>query len=265
MSCRMLQFGRLAGARLINVRGWNLQTCRSVYAVAKRLPLTRRFPLADRHKIWTVGSLQKRWGGAAKVGESSRCPSCAHVNEVRGAAICSTCGNLQPIEQGEENHFALLGLEASFDVDRDRIEAAYKEMQRMLHPDRHVASGEAQAALAEAHSARLNKAVAILRSPLQRGRHWMELHGIRVLEEDQRMDSASTMMEVMEISEALEDAKTQAEVDSIAASLEANIREVEALLSGVFEEQDWSLARTHLERLQMLTRLLQRSHDWRGS
>lgn len=62
-----------------------------------------------------------------------------------------------------------------------------------------------------------------MRSPLRRAQYWMEsgtdldgslrprLNGQKILLEEQRIEDASTMMEVMELSEELDDAKTQHE------------------------------------------------------
>lgn len=160
-------------------------------------------------------------------------------------------------------HFEVMGLERSFHVDREQLESAYKALQKQFHPDRFAQAGEAERAAAEEQSARVNEAVAVLRSPLRRAGYWMQLNGIPVLEEDQRMADAATMMEVMEVSEELEEAETQEVVDSIGAANAAKVAEIEAKLADVFRAQAWEEARKHVERLQMLTRLEERVRDWR--
>ena len=57
----------------------------------------------------------------------------------------------------------------AFDVDAAEVEAAYKRLQRALHPDRFAASGDAGVtAAAEGAAAAANAAVAALRDPLLR-------------------------------------------------------------------------------------------------
>ncbi|CAE7575815.1 hscB [Symbiodinium sp. KB8] len=80
---------------------------------------------------------------------------------------------LQAAPSGATSHYALLGLAESFEVDQVQLEAKYKELQRQFHPDRHVASSEEDKAAAEEQSARVNEAVAILRTPLRRAEYWM--------------------------------------------------------------------------------------------
>merc|ERR1711957_779790 len=111
----------------------------------------------------------------------------------------------------------------------------------------------------------MGEAGSVLRRPLQRARYWMELHGVRVLEEDQRIGDMAMMMEIMEVSEGLDDAQSREEVDSLTATNNLKIRAVESQLSDVFKQEKWSDARALVEKLQMLTRLEDRMNDWRPS
>lgn len=138
------------------------------------------------------------------------------------------------------SHYALLGLAESFEVDQAQLESKYKELQRQFHPDRHVASSEEDKAAAEEQSARVNEAVAVLRTPLRRAEYWMTLKGQAVLLEEQRIEDAATMMEVMETSEELDDAKTQEQVDEIRARNNSKIRAVEAELASLFSKEDFA-------------------------
>mmetsp|Transcript_31265 Transcript_31265/g.57214 ORF Transcript_31265/g.57214 Transcript_31265/m.57214 type:complete len:136 (+) Transcript_31265:44-451(+) len=131
-----------------------------------------------------------------------------------------------------------------------------------LHPDRFAQASSDVEALAQLHSAKLNEAARTLRSPLLRGRYWMELKGVRVLEEDQRMDDMETMMEVMEESEKLEAAKTQNVVDQLTNDNEARMHKTEEALAQCLAAEDWAKSREKLERLQMLTRLQERLNEW---
>eukprot|EP00931_Biecheleriopsis_adriatica_P041413 TRINITY_DN23670_c0_g2_i1.p1 TRINITY_DN23670_c0_g2~~TRINITY_DN23670_c0_g2_i1.p1 ORF type:complete len:254 (+),score=66.96 TRINITY_DN23670_c0_g2_i1:56-817(+) len=190
------------------------------------------------------------------------CPACGSASSTFSFS-CRNCGKLMDASYGSTSHYEILGLETRFQVDGAEVDSAYKDLQRLLHPDRHAQSSEEQLAFAEAHSARLNEAVAVLRSPLRRASYWMELHGASVLEEDQRIEDAKTMMEVMETSEELEEAQSRAEVDEISDSNSSKMREVEAQLADTLASEDWAEARRLVERLQMLTRLQQRLDDWR--
>lgn len=166
-------------------------------------------------------------------------------------------------EYGNTTHFEILGIQPEFVLDLSAVDHAYKNLQRKLHPDRFSQAAEEEQAIAQAHSTRVNEAVSVLRSPIRRAGYWMELHGVRVLEEDQRMDDAETMMEVMEASEEIAEATTQEQIDNLARSNDAKVREVEKQLANIFQGKQWDDARRLVERLQMLARLRERMNDWR--
>jgi len=176
--------------------------------------------------------------------------------------FCSSCAAVMEAEYGKTSHFELLGLPQSLDLDPKKLDEAYKALQRQLHPDRHAQASESERELVEKHAARLNEAVAVLRSPLRLASYWMHLHGVDVLQEEQRMQDAETMMEVMEVSEELGEAKKQSEVDQLISVNSGRLGDAEARLRKALGAADWDAARVLTERLQMLTRLRQRLNEW---
>jgi len=194
------------------------------------------------------------------------CATCAKRHEaLMELAGRSSHGSLTEVSEALDSltHFDIMGLPTNFDVSAADVEDAYKVLQRQLHPDKHVNAGAESLGLAEAHSARVNEAVAVLRSPLRRAAYWMELKGVKVLEEEQRMEDMETMMEVMEASEEIDSARTQQQVDGLAEKNAAKVVSVETELSLAVAAEDWTKARGIIERLQMLTRLGERMRDWR--
>ena len=69
-----------------------------------------------------------------------------------------------------DDAFATLYLERRLNLDPDAVECAWRQLSRELHPD--ADTGDAERAVA------VNRAYQILRSPGQRLRHWLELHGV---------------------------------------------------------------------------------------
>src|SRR5439155_13136426 len=70
---------------------------------------------------------------------------------------CAACGALQPPDP-RADHFQVLGVERRFAVDLGALERRYKEMTRVLHPDR-FARADARARRASlARSVQLNEA-----------------------------------------------------------------------------------------------------------
>ncbi|CAK9059604.1 unnamed protein product [Durusdinium trenchii] len=191
--------------------------------------------------------------------EGFQCPACGAPSS---PLVCRSCGRLHE-SSSSGSFFELLGLSSTYEVKPQEVDSSYKDLQRLLHPDRHVAGTEEQRELADSHSAHVNEAAAVLRSPLRRAQYWMELNGQKILLEEQRIEDMQTMMEVMETSEELDAAKTQSEVDGLRQRNRSKIESVESELSEIFKHEDWMTARHRVERLQMLTRLQERMDDWR--
>ena len=121
---------------------------------------------------------------------------------------CTQCATVQPVPP-RTNHFHLLGVPVTFDLDAGALEAAFRTLQRAVHPDKHAnASPSARAASAAASSA-LNIAFRVLRSPGSRAAYLLKQEGVDVLEEDsdssRLVADPALLMEVMEAREELED------------------------------------------------------------
>ncbi len=69
-----------------------------------------------------------------------------------------------------DDAFATLNLERRLGLEPDAIESAWRQLSRELHPDADAGDADRAAAVNRAHQ--------VLRSPGQRLRHWLELHGI---------------------------------------------------------------------------------------
>src|SRR5438046_1781371 len=57
-----------------------------------------------------------------------------------------------------QNYFALFGLLPRYRFDPEKLDAAYRALQRAVHPDRYAAGDDAERRLALQSSARVNEA-----------------------------------------------------------------------------------------------------------
>ena len=135
-----------------------------------------------------------------------------------GGMLCAGCGAVQPPDRTAD-HFRVFDLPRKFDVDVADLERRYKEMTKVLHPDR-FARADARARRASLErSVQLNLAWRTLSQPVARAEYLLSLEGIdlgertgsKQQEEDgnyatQRVDTA-LLVEVMELREALAEAR----------------------------------------------------------
>jgi molecular chaperone HscB len=145
--------------------------------------------------------------------------------------FCAGCGAVQPPDP-KADYFRVLGVAPTFAVDEAALEQRYKELTKLLHPDRFArADPQARRASLE-RSVQLNEAWRCLRDPVRRAEYLLSLHGIDIGEmagagrqpADHRTLPVPPvlLMEVLELREAL-----------VAAHAARDVHETEALIAKV--------------------------------
>ncbi|MBC8068219.1 MAG: Fe-S protein assembly co-chaperone HscB [Deltaproteobacteria bacterium] len=127
----------------------------------------------------------------------------------------------------DSDHFATLGLEPSYDIERTELERSYLALQQLHHPDRAVGGsvGEQRAALER--SAAINEAYRVLRDPVRRAEYLCKRSGIDLDSSDAvrgapKMDQ-SFLLEMIEQREALQAADTQARRDAFREGVDTQL------------------------------------------
>ncbi|MGZ3182910.1 MAG: Fe-S protein assembly co-chaperone HscB [Telluria sp.] len=116
-----------------------------------------------------------------------------------------------------QNHFELFGLPVRWDVDLAALDAAYRDVQGRVHPDRFVNATDAEKRVAMQWATRANEAYQVLKHPQKRAAYLCELAGAPLETESNTAMPLEFLMQQMEWREALGEAKA----DRDAAALEA--------------------------------------------
>jgi molecular chaperone HscB len=160
------------------------------------------------------------------------------------------------------NHFELFGLPARFDVDVTGLAERYRELQRVVHPDRHASGTDQQRRLSMQGATLLNEALETLRDPLLRGRYLLRLRGVDPDARGGQPMAAQFLMEQMELRERLAQLRaTDDPLGGVASLLDDVRRRVAAAvgaLSAQFNAGDASSlagAADALRELQFLRKL----------
>ena len=111
-----------------------------------------------------------------------------------------------------QNHFELFQLPARFEVDQSALDAAYREIQGRVHPDRFVGSSDGEKRVAMQWATRANDAYQTLRNPQKRAQYLCELNGIDLQTESNTAMPAAFLMQQMEWREELSDARSSKDV-----------------------------------------------------
>ena len=96
-----------------------------------------------------------------------------------------------------QTHFELFELPVSFEVDLSDLSQRYRELQRVVHPDKFVNASDRERLLSVEKAAAINEAYQILKSPQRRARYMLELQGILFDDEkDMALDPAFLMEQI---------------------------------------------------------------------
>lgn len=122
-----------------------------------------------------------------------------------------------------ENHFALFQMMPAFAIDAAQLDAAYRELQARVHPDKFAAATDAEKRVAMQWATRANEAYQTLKNPLKRASYLCELNGVDLGIESNTAMPPAFLMQQMEWREALEDARHAKDLAAL-ESLDAELR-----------------------------------------
>jgi len=132
--------------------------------------------------------------------------------------------------------FATLGLPREYALDSELLERRYRDLQRALHPDRHVHATPAERRVALGKAVEVNEAYRVLKDDVRRAESLLALLGHAA------KDSAADpelLLEVMELREALSEAKqarSLPRVRKLAAEVQALASTTRRELAATFGE-----------------------------
>jgi molecular chaperone HscB len=157
-----------------------------------------------------------------------------------------------------QDYFALFGLPPSYRVDADRLDLAYRALQREFHPDRFAAGDEAERRLAQQSSARVNEAYRALKDPVGRAQYLLSLRGIDALAETDTALPQQFLEAELERREAVAEAHAGGDVARLGALLEqvrSDAAALESSLADRLEAEAWSAARDAVRELRFLSKV----------
>ncbi|MCC6071703.1 Fe-S protein assembly co-chaperone HscB [Massilia sp. GCM10020059] len=123
-----------------------------------------------------------------------------------------------------QNHFDLFQLPATFALDEKALDAAYRDVQGRVHPDRFINATDAEKRVAMQWATRANEAYQTLRNPQKRAQYLCELNGVDLNTESNTAMPMDFLMQQMEWREALGEARAAKDSDAL-DSLDEQVRQ----------------------------------------
>ncbi|MFM8466872.1 MAG: Fe-S protein assembly co-chaperone HscB [Oxalobacteraceae bacterium] len=154
-----------------------------------------------------------------------------------------------------DNHFLLFQMPVSFDIDIGQLDAAFRELQGRVHPDRFVAASDAEKRVAMQWATRANEAYQTLKHPLKRAAYLCELNGVDLGIESNTAMPPAFLMQQMAWREALDearDAKDAGALERLESELAGMRRERLAQIGNLFSERQFEAAGAQVRQLMFL-------------
>ncbi len=101
-----------------------------------------------------------------------------------------------------DNYFELFQLPLQFAIDPSQLSRAYRELQRVVHPDRFVNASAHERCLAQQKATLVNDGYRILRDDLCRARHLLQLKHVEC--QQHTLNDTEFLMTQMQLREELE-------------------------------------------------------------
>lgn len=159
-------------------------------------------------------------------------------------------------------YFELFSLPVSYQIDTEKLNAQYLELQRVAHPDKHTNSTERERLLAVQKSAEINDALHTLKHPVKRAEYMLAQLGVDIRAEQQTLQDNAFLIQQMELREALEEISHSDSPESQIDELEQQIKQLKQhygeqltpqLASG--DQSDWQQAADNVRKLKFVYKL----------
>jgi molecular chaperone HscB len=154
------------------------------------------------------------------------------------------------------SHFELFGLAPAFAVDAAALERAYREIQARVHPDRYAHAGDAERRASLQWTTRVNEAYRVLKSPVMRAKHLLELNGVDVAFETNTQMPAEFLARQLELREALAEAREPAALERLQEDVRRERRQLELGIGELIDaKRDFAAAAGEVRKLMFLDKL----------
>jgi molecular chaperone HscB len=161
-----------------------------------------------------------------------------------------------------KNHFDLFGLPVGYIVDSGALSDRYRELQRVIHPDRFANATEQERRLSVQSAAWINEAFETLKDPISRAGYLLSLHGIEMDALNESTQDMAFLMQQMEMREELEEVRGQSDpyqaISELRGRINKQINSLVAQMAVCFEtptDEQLQAAREILRKMRFLQKL----------
>ncbi|MGB5519111.1 MAG: Fe-S protein assembly co-chaperone HscB [Gammaproteobacteria bacterium] len=154
------------------------------------------------------------------------------------------------------SYFELFDIPVSYDVDLNKVQHRYRELQKAVHPDKYASASAQERRLSMQQTSMINQALHTLKHPVERAVYLLQLKSPEFTMDNQTTMDASFLMEQMEMREKLETVRDLkdpiAELEGMLTQISSNVKSIAAEFIRSYEEDEIDSAREAVRKLQFL-------------
>ena len=159
-----------------------------------------------------------------------------------------------------QTYFELFDLPATYALDRERLDSAYRELQNKVHPDKFAAKPEAEQRVAMQWATKANEAYQTLKHPISRGVYLLQLQDIDPMAANNTSIAPSFLMQQMEWREAISeacDAKDTTALDQLQIELNKAYQATDSELAVLLDvDKNPQAATESVRKLKFMDKLI---------
>lgn len=167
-----------------------------------------------------------------------------------------------------------------FDFSVNHLESEYRQLQKLLHPDKFSAESEIEKRHASHWSSIVSLAYSTLKDPLARGRlvlshlmkhqstHWTQRNHLNLSESqtsderNENVDDPELLFEILALEERIDEIKSSADAEKMCSELVRENHQSLSKLAEAFRQLDILQAKNLLQRCQMVNRVIKKLNYW---
>jgi molecular chaperone HscB len=187
------------------------------------------------------------------------CQSCK-LKELNNKVICGVCTSVRrPLDYiKDKDYFAIFNLDSNYRIDQGALSTQYKDLQRIVHPDKHSTSSDIDIKEAQDCSAYISNAYKTLSNDIERANYLLKLKGYQSIEEGgQSVYDEELLQRLMDIQERIEECDSPEELGEMRAQVIGEINKLKADLEVNFVNNTPDLALGNLKIIKFNLNILE--------
>jgi molecular chaperone HscB len=172
--------------------------------------------------------------------KQSICQSCK-LSELNNKVVCGVCVTIRkPYDYiRDKDFFAIFNLNKNYIIDKNQLDKQYKDIQKIVHPDKYSTSSDNDIKEAQDCSAYVSNAYNILKDDLKRANYLLKLKGAPSNEEMSSNVHDIVLLEaLMEYQERIEESESLNELNLIKSEIINKIESSKIQIERNFRQND---------------------------